>query len=517
MPPPYLDITAPMRPWQIEAALADLAATYGALCQRTVFKPPTSGGHEHSYIKIANASGANRPAILIIGGVHANEWAPPDALVTFARNLLVSYDTGKDVVFPPLRVQPRVGPPVTYPEWRMKADEVNAVISAVDLYLFPNVNPDGREWELTHLTEKGWRKNRRLLPDGQRGVDINRNFDIIRMFENYYDVGLYQTRYNNSLPAGRSRSDDDYRGELNQAKTEVETEIETSHVQQLLDTLPIRYFADVHMYGRTILFSWGIEEDGNDPDMSWQNLDPKFVGKRDGLKSGDAMLPSGTTDYKEYLPDDRPHRIRSRAGFIANFMHEEIMRAATGNPDPPVPTPQQRDSNYTVQQSAFLYWPKGGPTSGCSDDYACSRQFVLPNRKPIFSYTIETGHGDEQGKHPAYTDPPGHFRKINREIHAALFGLLKVAAAGCLIATATMGTEDHPDVEYLRALRDERLRATPRGARVADLLNRVYYSFSPAVARYLDTHPRARNAVRVLVIRPLVAVLRRLFGGGSCA
>jgi hypothetical protein len=109
-------------------------------------------------------------------------------------------------------------------------------------------------------------------------------------------------------------------------------------------------------------------------------------------------------------------------------------------------------------------------------------------------------------------------------VHAALLALLKVAVAAapkppptkkCLIATATLGDPAHPDVVYLRSLRDDRLRATARGARAADLLDRVYYSFSPAVARYLDRHPRARTAVRVAVIRPLVAALRRVFGRGG--
>jgi hypothetical protein len=225
---------------------------------------------------------------------------------------------------------------------------------------------------------------------------------------------------------------------------------------------------------------------------------------------------AGLTDYKEYLPNDLPHRIRTRAEFVANLMRDEILRSATGGTVPATSSPQQHDSDYEVGQSAFLYLKTGGgPTSGGSDDYACSRQFVLPDRKPLFAYTLETGHGLEQGFHCNYADPPGHFRKINREIHAALFGVLKLAAKGCLVATATMGTDEHPDVVFLRALRDERLRATPRGARIADLLDRVYYSFSPAVARYLNTHPRARTAVRVLVIRPLVAVLRGIFGRGG--
>jgi hypothetical protein len=72
----------------------------------------------------------------------------------------------------------------------------------------------------------------------------------------------------------------------------------------------------------------------------------------------------------------------------------------------------------------------------------------------------------------------------------------------------------HPDVVFLRALRDERLRATPRGAVLADLLDRVYYSFSPAVARYLREHRWARTAVRVGLIRPLAAALRALVRGG---
>jgi hypothetical protein len=510
MPPPYPDITVPMRPYQIEAALQDLASTFGSLCTRTVFGTPTFEGRKHSYIKIANGSGANRPAILVIAGVHANEWAPPDALVTFARNLLVSYSTGKDVTFPSIQVTPLKDTPVTYPPWRIKAAEVNAIVSAVDLYLFPNVNPDGREYELTHLTEDGWRKNRRPFPNQQFGVDLNRNFEIIRQFEDYYDMALYKKRYKLNRPAGTDPKHDDYRGGGT-------TEPEVSHVQQLLDTLPIRYHVDLHMFGRKILFSWGMEEDGDDLTMTWENQ-AQFAGKRDGLKADDALWhavpPPAPVDYKEYLPDDLPHKIRTRARFVANAMHDEILRAATGSAAPQTSSRQQVDSTYEVGQSAFLYLPDGGPNSGCSDDYACSRQFKLPNRKPIFAYTVETGHPDELGKHCDYTDPPGHFRKINREIHAALYAMLKIAAKGCLIATAT-SSENHPDVVFLRTLRDERLRATPRGARVADLLDRVYYSFSPAVARYLTAHPRARNAVRVLVIRPLVAVLRRILGAGE--
>jgi murein tripeptide amidase MpaA len=516
MPPPYPDITAPLRAQQVEDALADLAASFPALCTRTVFAGKTSEGRSHSYIKIAHGTGA-RPAVLVTGGVHAREWAPPDALVTFARNLLVAYQAGADITFGSMQVTPLSGAPVTYRPWKIKAADVAAIVNTLDLYLFPLVNPDGREFDLTPpITVPGWRKNRSPQTGGQFGVDLNRNFNVIWKFEDYYDVPLYNARYHED-PASRNPADDTFRGPGEHS------EQETRNVESLLDTLPIHYYADVHMAGRNVLFSWGLEENGNDTTMTFQNA--AFTGKRDGLKAGDPALPAGRTDYKEFLPDALPHRVRTRAEFIANAMRDKILESGNGGTLPVASSTQQFHSQYTVGQSAFLYLPLGGPNSGVSDDYACSRQFVLANRMPIFAYTLETGHATEQLFHCAYTDPPGHFRKINREIHAALLALLQIAVASplpkppssgpCLVATATMGEANHPDVLFLRALRDERLRATPRGARLADLLDRAYYSVSPAIAGYLDGHPWARTAVRRMVIRPLVAALRRALGPGS--
>jgi hypothetical protein len=515
MPPPYPDITAPLRAHQIEDALADLAASFPTLCTRTVFPGKTFEQRSHSYIKIAKGGGS-RPAALFIGGVHAREWAPPDALVSFARNLLTAYQGGTDIIFPSMRVTPLQQPAVTYQPWTIRAADVKAIVERLDVYIFPLVNPDGREKDLTTLTTPGWRKNVSPQAGGQIGVDLNRNFNIIWRFEDYFDLPLYRSRYSMGDPAGTSPADDDYRGPLPRS------EQETRNVESLLDTLPIEYFMDVHMSGRHVLYSWGIEENGSDSTMTFQNA--AFTGKRDGLKAGDPGLPAGRTDYREFLPDTMPLRIRSRAKLIADAVHDEILRAAGGGGFPAAGTPPRIQSEYKVDQSAFLYLPQGGgPSSGCTDDYACSRHFVLPGRAPVYSYTLEVGHALEQGFHCAYTDPPGHFRKINREVHAALLAVLKMAVSAapppppkqkglCLIATAAFGGQDHPDVVYLRSLRDDRLRATPRGARMADLLDRVYYSFSPAVARGLEGRPRARLLVRVLVIRPLVAVLRLLFG-----
>ena len=515
MPPPYPEITAPMWAQQIEEALLDLAVSFPALCTQTAFPGATAEGRQHSYVKLAAGSGT-RPGVLIIGGVHAREWAPPDALVSLARNLLVAFTSGTGITFPAMTVRPLTGPPVSYKAWTVDKADVQKILSAVDLYILPMVNPDGRDYDLTHLSTPGWRKNRRPQPGGQIGVDLNRNFNIIWKFEDYYDVPLYKSRYLGTTPASTDPADDTYRGPT------AHSEQETKDVESLLDNLPIHYFADVHMAGRNILYSWGLEENGSDPAMTFQSA--AFTGKRDGLQAGDPALPAGQTDYKEFLPDTAPNRIASRAKAIADLMHDGILRAANAGKLPASSTPQQSHSEYAVGQSAFLYLPDEGPNSGCSDDYACSRQFLLANREPIFAYTIETGHPEEQAFHCDYSAAAGHFRKINREIHGALLALLMTAATSplpkpaggspCLIATATMQDPAHPDVVFLRALRDERLRSTPRGARIADAIDKIYYSVSPAVARYLREHRWARVAVRTALIRPLAVTLRALTGGG---
>lgn len=514
MPPPYPETTAPMRPQEIEAALLDLANSFPTLCTLSTFPGKTAENRSYSYIKIANGSGSDRISVLLVGGVHAREWAPPDALVSFARNLLVAYQSNTDIVFPamtvvPLPIGPGAARPVNYRRWKISALDVNEIVTKLDIYILPLMNPDGRAFDLSNLSEPGWRKNRRRFASGEIGVDLNRNFDIIWKFEDYFDVPLYRARYQGT-PASTNEADDDYRGPSTQS------EQETKNLAALIDTLPIHYYIDVHMAGRHILYSWGLEENGNDPTRTFQA--PAFNGTRDGLIAGDPALPAGRTDYTEFLPDSAPHRLRSRAKFIADAMHDAILLSAGVGLTTPVSTIQRANSEYKVGQSAFLYLPAGGPNSGCTDDYACSRQFTAPGRKPIFAYTIEAGHLEEQLFHCDYSPAKGHFRKINREIQAAATAMLTLAArsplpasAGggpCLIATATLEDENHPDVAFLRFLRDDMLRASALGSRIADVVDRIYYSFSPAVADYLRRHGRARIFTRAAVVRPLVAVLR---------
>ena len=68
---------------------------------------------------------------------------------------------------------------------------------------------------------------------------------------------------------------------------------------------------------------------------------------------------------------------------------------------------------------------------------------------------------------------------------------------GCLIATATYGSEMSIEVQQLRELRDNQLLQTELGTQFMGMFNDVYYSFSPAIADMEREHPMFKEVVKV--------------------
>ncbi len=77
---------------------------------------------------------------------------------------------------------------------------------------------------------------------------------------------------------------------------------------------------------------------------------------------------------------------------------------------------------------------------------------------------------------------------------------------GCLIATATYGSELAPQVQQLRELRDNKLLNTESGTSFMNIFNDFYYSFSPIIADYERENPVFREMVKV-AITPMITSL----------
>ena len=393
-----------LTPVAIETRLNALATTYSAICTRHACSHPSHNGTTVSYLRITNGAGAGRPKVLVIAGVHAREWAPPDAVLSFAHKLLNAYSTSSPIIFPAFRDSVSA-PAISFPRFRLPFPDVRRIVERLNLFILPCVNPDGRAFSMSAAVNADWRKNRR--PNANPaciGVDINRNFDIAWDFDVYYSVAAAATVASSKDPCDPQV----YIG------SSPESEPETQNVRDLINSEQITFFVDVHSYSRKILYPWGVDTNQTiDSTQSFQNV----AHNRNPAVAGSGR--DGTTGnvYKEFFPNNAPLRLLAKHELIGNRMKDRILGSAG-----PGPIARSR-STYTVEPSLDLY-----PATGVSDDYAFSRQLINPALAPIFAFTIECGSSSdgEGGFQPDYTTK---YPKIEREVHAALSGLLSYAAA----------------------------------------------------------------------------------------
>ena len=82
---------------------------------------------------------------------------------------------------------------------------------------------------------------------------------------------------------------------------------------------------------------------------------------------------------------------------------------------------------------------------------------------------------------------------------------------GCLIATATYGSELAPQVQMLREIRDNQLMNTESGSIFMSGFNQIYYSFSPTIADMQRESPVFKEIVKV-GLTPMINTLSIMEG-----
>lgn len=82
----------------------------------------------------------------------------------------------------------------------------------------------------------------------------------------------------------------------------------------------------------------------------------------------------------------------------------------------------------------------------------------------------------------------------------------KTPNGGCLIATATYGTELAPQVQLLREVRDSVVFRTSSGTAFMSEFNQFYYSFSPTIADLERQNPVFKEIIKT-AITPMLSTL----------
>ena len=94
-------------------------------------------------------------------------------------------------------------------------------------------------------------------------------------------------------------------------------------------------------------------------------------------------------------------------------------------------------------------------------------------------------------------------------VHETQSSTTNTQNGGCLIATATFGSELTPQVQLLREIRDNTVLGTQSGTSFMTAFNAFYYSFSPAIADLERQNPVFKETVKI-AITPLLSSLSLL-------
>lgn len=338
---------------EIESALENLASAYPTLAELITLPNTSHEGRSSGCLRIGRD--VTRDGVLVLGGVHAREWVPPDALVSLGADLLEAYTAGTGI---------------GYGGRYFPASAVQQVLEQANLFLYACVNPDGRRFSQT--ADPQWRKNRRPHPAGGGciGVDINRNFDFLWDYINKF------------APDARVRTSTNpcdpnvYRGPT------AASEPETRNVVWLLDSRPtIRWHLDIHSAVPVILHSWG--DDQNQTAVPSQTF-------RNSAFNGVRGRPDDTA-YGEFIEQVDLDRVIELSTIMSTAVKDV------------------RGKIYPVEPAYGLY-----PTSGASDDYAYSRHFADPSKSPVFGFTIECGRSFQ----PTWTEAESVILEVSAAILA---------------------------------------------------------------------------------------------------
>ena len=407
---------------QIDSATSILSNWFPQFFTRVQLPEESVLGHPVYALRMRAGSGTGRRGVLIVGGTHARELMNPDAIIELAIDLLLSYANETDI---------------RYGGKTFTADTVKLILEAMDIWLLPCVNPDGRTYAMT--VDDMWRKNRRDNPGTPcDGVDLNRNSDVV------WGVAQGQTSC--------SPCADTYCG------PSAFSEPETRNVKHILDTERIVSFVDVHSYSELVLYPWGH--------APTQSTDPSKVFT--GLPTGTCTASIPAT-YSEYMPPRDVQRFQTVAGRIVTDI------AAV------------RGRNYTPETSFQLY-----ATTGTQSDYAYSRHIANPSLYKTYGFTFETGPftgNSPESFHPA--DPT----LIKRDAKAAMLTLLQQSVCAIELIGIQL-FEGDTEVAALRAIRDDLLATTVAGREWIALFERAQFALLSAAVRDANLLAEAGELIR---------------------
>ncbi len=137
------------------------------------------------------------------------------------------------------------------------------------------------------------------------------------------------------------------------------------------------------------------------------------------------------------------------------------------------------------------------------------REVIIATAEKFYTFAYSNGVDNFNDQISRFEDSVNSFKIISepiKETNSIIDDFSGKEKGGCLIATATYGSELASQVQQLRELRDNTILTTQSGTAFMTGFNQLYYSFSPTIADYEREQPIFKEAIK-LTLTPMLTTL----------
>jgi len=131
------------------------------------------------------------------------------------------------------------------------------------------------------------------------------------------------------------------------------------------------------------------------------------------------------------------------------------------------------------------------------------KETTISSNDKFYTFAYSNGVDDFDNQLPRFENSIDTFTILSEPEQIEIN---KDEGGGCLIATATFGSEFAPQVQQLRELRDNTILSTQSGTVFMTGFNQIYYTFSPTIADYERENPIFKEMVKI-TITPMLTSL----------
>jgi len=132
------------------------------------------------------------------------------------------------------------------------------------------------------------------------------------------------------------------------------------------------------------------------------------------------------------------------------------------------------------------------------------RETTISGPEKFYTFAYSNGVDDFENQESRFDDSIDSFKILSEPTQPDDTTIDE--GGGCLIATATYGSELAPQVQQLRELRDNTILSTKSGVAFMTGFNQFYYAFSPTIADFERENPIFKETVK-LAITPMLSSL----------